>query len=338
MGRGPVALGDGDFFVEVDVLDRVQELSTFGDRALERLTTGDEALAAGTLVDDGRLDGFGEVIVARGAAGVDQADATHVAIGDLVAGEVDRVIGRKVGVHALVDFAVRRFCGLDGEVAAVVLGKLLLDDVGADGDAEVVGLAGKVGGHVIIFVLRLKSVVAGVAPEDGRHTHFVGGLEGVGDFDDLAIGFGGAEVDRRPDGRAAHVGGLLDRAVHDLVADVRVGEQLVVVDLHHEGDLVGVATGDAAEDAESRADRVATAFDGELHNIFAVEVDGVLSERSAGGVLDALVDRQDGDVARVSEATRAVEALEVGQDAIVAVRGGKGVLNPISARLVDLIL
>ena len=160
MGRGPVALGDGDFFVEVDVLDRVQELSTFGDRALERLTTGDEALAAGTLVDDGRLDGFGEVIVARGAAGVDQADATHVAIGDLVAGEVDRVIGRKVGVHALVDFAVRRFCGLDGEVAAVVLGKLLLDDVGADGDAEVVGLAGKVGGHVIIFVLRLKSVVA----------------------------------------------------------------------------------------------------------------------------------------------------------------------------------
>ena len=166
----------------------------------------------------------------------------------------------------------------------------------------------------------------------------MGGLEGVGDFDDLAIGFGGAEVDRRPDGRAAHVGGLLDRAVHDLVADVRVGEQLVVVDLHHEGDLVGVATGDAAEDAESRADRVATAFDGELHDIFAVEVDGVLSERSAGGVLDALVDRQDGDVARVSEATRAVEALEVGQDAIVAVRGGKGVLNPISARLVDLIL
>ena len=289
--RGPVALGDGDFFIEVDVLDRVQELSAFGDRALERLATGDEALATGALVDDSRLDGFGEVIVAGRTAGVDQADATHVAIGDLVTGEVDRVIGRKVGVHALVDLAVRRFRGLDGEVPAVVLGKLLLDDVGADGDAEVVGLAGKVGGYVVIFVFRLKGVIAGVAPEDRRHAHFVGGLEGVGDFDDLAIGFGGAEVDRRADGRAAHVGGLLDRAVHDLVADVGVGEQLVVVDLHHEGDLVGVAPGDAAEDAESRADRVATAFDGELHDIFAVEVDGVLGERSAGGVFDALVDR-----------------------------------------------
>jgi hypothetical protein len=35
-------------------------------------------------------------------------------------------------------------------VAAVVLGQLLLDDVGLDGDAEVVGLAGEVGGGVVV--------------------------------------------------------------------------------------------------------------------------------------------------------------------------------------------
>ncbi len=219
-----VALGDRDFLREVDVLNRVQELRAFFDWTLEGLTTRDESLATGALVDDGGLDGFGEVVVARGAAGVDQADAAHVAIGDLVAGEVDRMVGGEVGIHALVDLTVRGLGGLDGEVAAVIFRKLLLDDVSADRDAEVVGLAGKVGGHVEVLLLRLEGVVAGVAPEDGGHAELVGLLEGVGDFDDLAVGLGGAEVDGRTDGGTAHVGGLLQGAVHHLVTDGGVGE------------------------------------------------------------------------------------------------------------------
>ncbi len=138
------ALRDGDFFVEVNVLNGVQEFSAFIDVALESLTTRDESLATGALVDDGGLNGFCEVVVARRTTRVDEADTTHVAIRHLVAGEVDGVIGAQVGVHALVDLTVGRFGLLDSEVATVVLRKLLLDDVGTDGDAEVVGLAGKV--------------------------------------------------------------------------------------------------------------------------------------------------------------------------------------------------
>ena len=138
------ALRDGDFFVEVNVLNGVQEFSAFIDVALESLTTRDESLATGALVDDGGLNGFSEVVIARRATRVDEADATHVAIRHLVAGEVDGVIGRQLGVHALVDLTVGRFGLLNSEVATVVLRKLLLDDVRTDGDAEVVGLAGKV--------------------------------------------------------------------------------------------------------------------------------------------------------------------------------------------------
>ena len=40
--------------------------------------------------------------------------------------------------------------------AAVVLGQLLLDDVGLDGHAEMIGLAGEVGGDVVVLVVGLE--------------------------------------------------------------------------------------------------------------------------------------------------------------------------------------
>jgi 3-methyl-2-oxobutanoate hydroxymethyltransferase len=54
--------GDGDAGIEVDVLDEVEELDALLHRALEGLAAGDEAAAAGALVDDGGLDRFGEVV------------------------------------------------------------------------------------------------------------------------------------------------------------------------------------------------------------------------------------------------------------------------------------
>ena len=201
----------------------MQEFSAFTDVALESFATRDESLATRALVDDGGLNGFSEVVIARRATRVDEADTTHVAIRHLVAGEVDRVIRAQVRVHTLVDLTVGRFGLLNSEVATVVFRKLLLNDVGTDGDAEVVGLAGKVSRHVVVFVF-LEGVIAGVAPEDGGHTLFVRHLEGLRHFDDLAVGFGGAEVNGRTDSSAAHVGGLLDGTVHHLVADVGVGE------------------------------------------------------------------------------------------------------------------
>ena len=166
----------------------MQEFSAFADIALESFATRDEALATCTFVDDGSFNSLSEVVATGRTTRVDETDASHVAISDLVAGEVDGVIGAQVSVHALVDFTVGRFGLLDSEVATVIFWKLLLDDVGTDGDAEVIGLARKVSRYVVIFVF-LKGAIASVAPENGGHTLFVSHLEGLRYFDDLAIGF-----------------------------------------------------------------------------------------------------------------------------------------------------
>ena len=110
-----------------------------------------------------------------------------------------------------------------------------------------------------------------------------------------------------------------------------------MVNLNHERNFVSVAARDAAEYTESRTDGVTATFDGELHDIFTVEINRVLSERSTGGVFDALVNRENGNVTGVREATRTVEALEVGENTVAAIRGAERVLNPIGTRQVDLL-
>ena len=127
---------------QVDVLDGVEQANAFLHRALERLAAGDQAHAAGALVDDRGLHGFLQIALAgRRAAGVDQAGAAHVAVRHLVAREVDRMVRRQLGVDLLVRLAEIR----ERVEPAVVLRQLLLDDVGLDGHAQVVGLAGEVG-------------------------------------------------------------------------------------------------------------------------------------------------------------------------------------------------
>ena len=75
----------------------MDERRAFVDRALERLATEDESLATRALVDDRGAHGTREVVVALGlAAGVDQPDATGVAVDDLPAREIDRVVGRQL--------------------------------------------------------------------------------------------------------------------------------------------------------------------------------------------------------------------------------------------------
>ena len=139
--------------------------------------------------------------------------------------------------------------------------------------------------------LDLEVRVAQVAPQHGEHAEPVGLLERARDLDDLARGLLGAEVDRRADAGRAHLVRALDRREHDLVELVRIREQLVVVQLHDEGELVRPLAADRAEDAERRGERVAAALDRELHEVLGVEVDGVRREARGARVLDALVDR-----------------------------------------------
>src|SRR5690348_6063525 len=98
--------GNGDVGAEVDVLDGVEELDAFGHGALERFAAGDEAGAAGTLVDDGSGYGVLEIVGAGSAAAIDQAGTAHEAVGDLIAAEVDGMIAGEIGIDALVEFSV----------------------------------------------------------------------------------------------------------------------------------------------------------------------------------------------------------------------------------------
>ena len=78
----------------------------------------------------------------------------------------------------------------------------------------------------------------------------MGQVEGLADLLDLAPGFFGSEVDRRPDSGRAHVRRLFDLGEHDLVERVGVGEQFVVVQLYEKRDFVSVSARDGTECAE----------------------------------------------------------------------------------------
>src|ERR1019366_10322934 len=227
-------LRDGHPVVEVDVLDRVEQMHAVAHRPLECLAPADQPGAAGALVDHGGANRRGEITRAdRLTAGVDQADASRIAVEHLVAAEVDRMIGTQLGVDALGSLAE-----VERRVAAVGGRQLLLDDVRLDGHAKVVGLAGEVRGDRIVDPVLLESGVAQVAPEDRRHPELVRLGERHGDLLELTISLVGTEVDRGSDRDRAEVPGLLDRAEHDLVELVRVGEQLVVVELDDELDAM----------------------------------------------------------------------------------------------------
>ena len=247
------------------------------------------------------------------------------------------MIGGQFGVDALVELAVAGVACVERLVAAVVLRELLLDDVGLDRDAEVVGLAGEIGGEMVILVL-LEGVVAEVAPEDGCHAEFMGMVEGFGHLDDLVAGIIAAEVDGGTDGGRTHVVGLIDRAEHDLAGDVRIGEELVVVHLHEEGDLVGVFAGHGTEDAEGGGDGVATALDGQFHDVLGIEVDRVLGKAGSRAVLDSLIDGKDREVAGVGQAAGAVHALEVGENARIAVASEMDAVDEIGPGKVQEVL
>ena len=94
-----------------------------------------------------------------------------------------------------------------------------------------------------------------------------------------------------------------------------------MVELDHERDLVRVAPREGPQHAERRGDAVAAALDRQADDVLRVEQVDVRAEGRGAGVLDALVDRQDREVAGAAEAAVVEEALEVDQHAGVPVGG-----------------
>src|SRR4051812_27689681 len=79
-------LSDGNIRGEIDVLNDVQQFHALLHRPLECFAAGDQTCPPRSLVDHRGLHGFGEVVGAGCAAGINQAGAPHVTIDQLVAG------------------------------------------------------------------------------------------------------------------------------------------------------------------------------------------------------------------------------------------------------------
>ena len=217
--------GQGYGLIEVDVLYSVQNLNTLLHRALEGLASRDEAHATRTLVDNCRAYRVLHIAGTFGlTARVDQSGAAHVAIEHLVTAEVDRMLGGQFGINALIQFAIRASASVERLVAPIVGGKFLLDDVSLDGDAQVIGLARKVGGNVVVNAVLLKRVVADVASENGGHTQGMRFFEGLCHFNDLASGLIGTEIDGGSYRNRAEVPRFTDRAEHDLISLIGIGQ------------------------------------------------------------------------------------------------------------------
>ncbi len=173
-----------------------------------------------------------------------------------------------------------------------------------------VGLAGEIGGQVIVLVL-LEGTVAEVAPKNGCHPEFVGFGEGPADFNDLGDHSARNRNKwwRRRQPRPCRRLPALCR--ENLVELVGKGEKFVVIHLNDEGNLVGVFTRDGAENAIRRSYRVAAAFNGQFDDIFTIEIIGILREAGTRRVLDALIDGEDRKIARATEASVKKETLRL---------------------------
>src|SRR2546423_15520640 len=113
-----------------------------------------------------------------------------------------------------------------------------------------VGLAGEIGGNVVVLVF-FESAVAQIAPEDGGHAEFVSFGKRATDFLDLPIGLVGAEINGGADGGGAHIPGFAYGAESDLVKFIGKSEQLVVIDFDDERNFMRVLARNGAKHAES---------------------------------------------------------------------------------------
>ncbi len=226
----------------------------------------------------------------------------------------------------------------DRAVAAVQLGLLLLHDVGLDRDSQVVGLAGQVGGGVVVLSAGVESGLAQIAPQHGYHAQLVGHLERLRRLLQLAHPLVGAEVDRGAHRHRPQLPRLLDAREHDLVVAVRIGEQFVVVQLHEEGDSVCVAARYGAQHAQRGRDRVAPSLHGQLADAPGVEVDGIRGEGRPRRVFDPLIDGQDRYVAGAGQPPVAQNLLHAAHHLGIAVGTRDHAVDEVGAGEVQLVL
>ena len=86
-------LSNRDCRLEVDILNSIEQGDSLFKWPLKCLAATDEPDATGAFIDHCRAYRLGHIAIPGGGpAGVDQPHATHVAIGNLIAAQIDRVV------------------------------------------------------------------------------------------------------------------------------------------------------------------------------------------------------------------------------------------------------
>src|ERR1044071_836344 len=115
--------------------------------------------------------------------------------------------------------------------------------------------------------------------------------KGLGHVNNLSSALFGAKIDGGTNGSRSHVCCLLHRTEHNLIKFIWVSEQFIVIEFYQERDFVSVLSRDCAEDAEGRGDGIATAFDGQAHDVLRIKIIRIFREARSCGMFDSLIDR-----------------------------------------------
>ena len=93
-----------------------------------------------------------------------------------------------------------------------------------------------------------------------------------------------------------------------------------MVEFDDERDAVRVLTRHGTQHTEGARDGVAAAFERQLDDVLGVEIVRVLCEGCARRVLDALIDRQDRQVARACQSAMIEQRLQTAEHLWIAIR------------------
>ncbi len=187
----------------------------------------------------------------------------------------------------------------------------MLDDIGADGGRQVVGLTGQVSGNMVVDTVFLECRIAQIGPQHGDQAQLMGPLKGRRDLFYLTTRLFRAEIDRRAHGHRPHIERLLNAGVEGLVVLGGVAQRFVMVELHQERNTMRVTARHRGQHAVGRRHAVTAGFDRQLDDILRIKVQRVGGEGGPRRVLHALVDRQNGQVAGPPQSSGVVQGLHI---------------------------
>src|ERR1700677_200823 len=270
---------DGDDFAE--------ELQGLVFVSLEGIAA-DDGTETAALTDGG--DFLEDSVVGNGGAAGENGDAAAVE------GALDNMLdafgeGGEGDFFLFVNFA-------RGLLLELVGRQLDFDDVRAQFGGNVGGVAANVEGGFAGFA---QGGAPGVGPDDDGQAV----LFGLGDgFAQLLVhgdGFGGAGINGKPNGGATEAQGVLNSAGQGGQRVFFVMQRVMVVNLEDEGNFAGKIARGGFEEAGGGGIGVAAARDGQLEMVARIVGWGIGGETAGRAVLEALVRREDDEVARASE-------------------------------------